>query len=465
MDEKILLVKVETNRAEFYPPLGLMYLSDALEKAGFHTELWHEREDKLDELKSLVKKENFLLVGFTTLTSPMLVPTIRASKTIHDMGVPVVWGGVHATILPEECIGEEYVDYVVLREGEETMVELARKISKKESVEDIPGIMSDTDQEAHFSPFLNDMDAYRPRWGKIDHKIDRYFYSEHSDWGKRVLPIVTSRGCPYACGFCWNSIVNKRRWRQHSIGYVVSEIERMKEKYHIDGLSIRDANIWADRERAMEIISNAGLPFYTGLRANYIDEDIVEFLEEHKCKHIYVGAESGSDRTLKNISKQVSAGHILRGASLLSRTDIKTVFGFILGFPDETEKDMMRTLRIAERVAEMGSNIEVNVSIFRPYPKVPLWKSALKKGFIVPEYMKDWAKFGEFRHDEFCPWIPMSKLLLMRYTMHTMLGDMKSKNLLKKFALKFVKPLLKARWDKKFFEYPLEGYLIKKFMD
>ena len=121
------------NLRDMYPPFGIMYVADALIKAGFETRIFHETEDYLDEFVREVERVRPLFVGFSTITGPQLRPVIAASKRVHALGIPVVWGGVHATIMPAECLREAYVDYVVVNEGEETAVELAHLLARQNS--------------------------------------------------------------------------------------------------------------------------------------------------------------------------------------------------------------------------------------------------------------------------------------------------------------------------------------------
>ena len=129
--DTIFLINFRNHR-DMYPPFGIMYVADALEQVGFKVELFHETEEFLEEFVARVKTASPLFVGFSTITGPQLRPTIRASERVHDLGIPVVWGGVHATIMPEDVLKEKYVDFVIVNEGEETSQELAKMLAGQE---------------------------------------------------------------------------------------------------------------------------------------------------------------------------------------------------------------------------------------------------------------------------------------------------------------------------------------------
>src|SRR5258708_5081048 len=98
---EIILINFR-NQRDMYPPFGLMYVADALRQAGYEPTIVHETEEYLSTFVADVQKAKPLFVGFSTITGPQLKPTIDASRAIHALGIPVVWGGVHATIMAEE---------------------------------------------------------------------------------------------------------------------------------------------------------------------------------------------------------------------------------------------------------------------------------------------------------------------------------------------------------------------------
>src|SRR5215207_1985415 len=123
------------NERDMYPPFGIMYVADALIQIGFEARVFHETEAYVDEFMREVEAAKPLFVGLSTITGPQLMPVIETSKRLKAMGVPVVWGGVHATIMPEDVLKEDYIDFVVVNEGEETAQELAKMLSGQQPVD------------------------------------------------------------------------------------------------------------------------------------------------------------------------------------------------------------------------------------------------------------------------------------------------------------------------------------------
>src|SRR5262249_46691040 len=148
----------------------------------------------------------------------------------------------HATIMPEEVLKESYVDFVIVNEGEETAQDLARRLAEQE-IPYWPGVagLAYKDEQGlpQFQPerpFIKDRDRFRPRWDKLP--VERYLIP--SGPYQRAIPVYISRGCPFRCGFCYNEVVMKRTWRQHSDEVIVAQVRWLKDNYQIDAVDYAD---------------------------------------------------------------------------------------------------------------------------------------------------------------------------------------------------------------------------------
>ncbi len=165
--DTIFLINFRNHR-DMYPPFGIMYVADALEQVGFTCRIFHETAEFLEDFVTLVAEERPLFVGFSTITGPQLQPTIDASKRVHQLGIPVVWGGVHATIMPTEVLKEEYVDFVIVNEGEETAQEFALLLAGRVPPRDwstVPGLAYKREGDGfpmfwRERPFIQDLDKF-----------------------------------------------------------------------------------------------------------------------------------------------------------------------------------------------------------------------------------------------------------------------------------------------------------------
>lgn len=452
----IVLVKVVTDRSAWHVPFGILYVADALEKAKYSCTVWHGREKELPQLYQLVNDLHPLFVGFSTLSDHDLAPTIKASRTVKKMSVSVVWGGIHTTLLPDLCLKQDYVDYTVVGEGEESVVELANTMKEGGDYSGTRGLGYKLNNSLRLNPprpLLGDLDKYRPAWEKIDlHK----YYGEIMEQ-QRVLPLLTSRGCPYPCGFCYNLAVNQRRWRRHSLDFVLSQAQFLKEFYRIDGIYFNDDNLFTNMNRAKEIINKIDLPYFIEIRADYVNNDFVNWVNTTKCRELLIGAESGSEKVLEQIGKDITVEDIRNAVYLLLReTDIPTIYlSFITGFPGEQKEDRDKTLDLVKEFLESSPRISVTLKAFTPYPGTPLWQDTLAHGFKPPTSNEKWAHFT--REESQLPWLSTRELLAMKIvTLYIARCSIFGKSLGWRLLDKIAHPFMKWRWEKKYFSRPLE---------
>jgi radical SAM superfamily enzyme YgiQ (UPF0313 family) len=409
----VILAKLDNEEEEYRmaPPFGILYLADALEKAGFSVQLVHElgTEADIQALVQLVSAEKPLFVGFSTLTGASLLPTAQASKAIKETAaIPVVWGGLHPTMLPEQTLMKEFIDIVVIGEGEQTIVELARALCEHglqgEELATIAGIAFKREGRVVLTeprPFIEDLDDLQPAWHFVE--IGRYFCSGkhfYTDlgsqfWGEKIAAIFTSRGCPWRCGFCYNQFVNKRTFRAQSAQRVIRDIQDYRERYGITAIIFEDDCFFADKDRALEIIRHIDIPWTCSIRANYLarwGEAFIAELSQHHCAELRIGAESGSQRVLDLMNKDITVDQIRAAARLCSSHGVNASLGFMVGFPGESWSDVLQTLALMEELEQMGEGIAVvGPCIFTPYPGTPIFERAIEYGFKPPVSLEDWA--------------------------------------------------------------------------
>jgi anaerobic magnesium-protoporphyrin IX monomethyl ester cyclase len=410
----VILVKLESVGSEtdvrgFHPPFGILYLADVLEKAGFSLRLVHEEGTKsnIQALVDLVSREGPSLVGFSVVTGPSILPSLEASAEIKKRyDVPIVWGGLQPTLLPEMALEKDCIDLLVIGEGEETVVELARVLSQRgikvDELEKVAGIAFRDNGRVVYTrprPFVKDLDDIHAAWHHLD--IERYIRAEiyiASDWGdggNRATAINTSRGCPWRCGFCYNQAVNKRSFRAQSAARVISDIQDLRDRYDISGIRFSEDHFFSDRQRAMEIIRNTGVPWSATIRVDDLvrgGDDFVKGLAENHCAILRCGVESGSQRVLDMIQKDISLDQIREAVRLCEKHGVRIGFLFLLGFPGESWAEVCETLDLIDELEGASENIIVALpAIFCPFPGTPLLDVAVEHGFKLPTSLEEWG--------------------------------------------------------------------------
>ena len=457
--DMIFLINFRNHR-DMYPPFGIMYVADALEQVGFKTKIFHETEEFVDSFVKQVAEERPLFVGFSTITGPQLKPTIAASKQVHDLGVPVVWGGVHATIMPEEVLKESYVDFVIVNEGEATIQEFAR-ILAGESIPFWAGVQGLAYKDngrptlTPERPFIKDLDRFRPRWDKIP--VERYLIP--SGPYTRAIPVYISRGCPFRCGFCYNEVVMKRTWRQHSDEVVVNQVQWLKDHYNIDAIDYADDYLFGRIKTMQRLVEKVGMPWSGQVRVQLLSEEFVKWMRDTGCQWVNIGAESGSQAVLDNMHKDQKAWQIEWGMKNLTAgaSHIEANLSFIIGLPGEKPEDTRVTFDLIETLCDLSENVRCSVCVYMPYPGTPLWPEALARGFVVPASQDGWCDFDLNRGNT--PWVSDAEAQVMSDINDILfVGRSQGHWLLAPYYA-----LLRWRWRNMYFKHYWEG-AFKRFL-
>lgn len=477
----VVLVKFEPEKEAhgYAPPFGILFIADALEKAGFSVRLFHVPGTKqaIAGMTEEILRENPLFVGFSSFTSPILIPAKQASLEIRKRSnIPIVWGGIHATILPEQTLDNDFIDLICIGEGEETAVEIARHFrsggARSGGLQDIQGIGYRLNGRAVFTaprPFLKDLDGYSPAWHLVD--VRNYIYHErhfYTQIGSRleedkIAAVMTSRGCPWRCGYCYNQAVNKRTVRAQSPAKVIREIQFMKSQ-GAGTIIFEDDNFFSDQNRVREIISGAGVKWSATIRADYLangGDDFVAELSRNGCIELRIGAESGSPRMLTLMTKDITGEQIRRGVDLCSRHGIQALLNFMVGVPGETWEDVEQTLDFMDELQATYPNVAIgSPAVYIPWPGTRLSEEAERRGFSPPTTLEGWA-----RH-----WAQRAKLAPYSDPRIKFVGYYKS--LIRRdlgrisFPLpaKLLQGLARIRWKKRFFGFPIDYHVPAFFL-
>jgi len=455
------------------PPAGCLYIGDALKKAGYTIHIHHISSSQAAELALKISETPSLFVGFSILTGSPVVHSARMSKIIKSKSpsTPVVWGGVHPSLMPEACLKEDFVDFVVQGEGEITSQELADALANDGSLRDILGLCwKDPAGRIHINgrrPFIKNLDSFRQDWNLVD--INRYVKTGID--GTKYFTFITSRGCPHNCGFCYNLVFNKRRWRAHSVEFVVEEIQKIRQLTGIDCFVFNDDNFIVNKDRAFQILKRLqeiGVRVYwLEVRLDEIDENILSQLSNYGVRTLFVGWESGSNRTLKKIDKGFNTDLIREGFQKAAKFSFEIDASAIVGFPFETEKDWSATYDMVLQIDSInpGRN-KFNVGIYVPYPGTPVAKLALDYGFRFPNDIMKWDSFDILEGNMEMPWITQKqvKQIAVRDRYAKMLYVAGNKNFLVTSTRRLFALAARLRFKSKCFLIPVEAKIYNQII-
>ncbi len=380
-------------------PSGLLYIGDALKKAGYEVSVFHLAPEETDSAVEKIAKINPLFIGFSLFSGyPCYVSACMAEKIKQRLpNTPIVYGGVHPSLAPGQCLNENFVDFTVIGEGEETIVELAEAIENKSGYDTIKGIGYKKDGAVIINPArkqIGNLDLHRMDWSLINPQR----YVRPSSDGKKCIAFVTSRGCPFNCGFCYNESFHKRRWRAHSVDFIVEQITELKNATGISRISFDDDDFMVNAERGFEILArlqkNGILCDWIEMNLDWVTYDNMSRFSDLGLKTLFFGWESGSDRILKLINKKITRESIIEKCRILARfPQIKYDASAIIGFPTESWEEINQTIDLALKISDIMPSFNVVLGTYMPYPGTQLHNLALEEGFDAPKRIFDWREY------------------------------------------------------------------------
>jgi radical SAM superfamily enzyme YgiQ (UPF0313 family) len=349
------------------PDIGLGYLATALSRNGYEVKIIHWEAERFTEalLRSSLREFCPDVVGAKVFSM-----NIKQAKKILKIGkeeLPraiTVIGGPHPTLVPKHQMLEELpeADFGFCGEAEIGLTRLCSLIQENKTPArdcDIPGLVWRINGTVSWNPpvFVDDLDSFGlPAWDLMPPK--RFSGEEAFSFFSNLFPaapIVATRGCPFRCSFCASPTITGRKLRKRSIDHVISEMKFLKEQHDVRCFYFLDDNLALDRQNFTNLCEamlaerlNVRWNCPYGIRLGSLDEKILTLMERAGCYSINVGIESGSDRILKHMRKNLSVREIREKCSLIKRlTKINIEGNFILGYPEETEQDILSSIQLA----------------------------------------------------------------------------------------------------------------------
>jgi len=400
---------------------GIRLISSVLKKEGFNTHViffkrWANNDIKLptqkekDILISLLKelKINMIGMGFT---SPFLKIAQDLTGCIKGaMAVPVIWGGVHATARPEECL--KYCDIVCRGEGEYAMLDLAKAYSSGVSFSGIKNICHKLENKVIFEemrPLIQDLDSlpYQDYGGDNKYFIENTLQNIDPLVNVQELRVFASRGCPFNCAYCYNSILrklykNEKYYRIKNVESVISEIEYARREFkNIKKIKFDDDTFIFPKEWIHEFCEKykrrVACGFEILFNAECLDEDILKELKSSGLKRVQVGVQTGSRKESEEIyNRSLPMENIRKFASSAKALKLEVVYDVILDNPLASFKDKEALIDFLLNLPRPFSLFVYSLTLF---PGTALCELLLSKGLIRHEDIEGEANksFYQFR--------------------------------------------------------------------
>jgi radical SAM superfamily enzyme YgiQ (UPF0313 family) len=473
----IILVQPKTgkwDKISFRPPDSLLSVAAVPVSKGYGVKIIDTRVDN-EWKKTLGKalKRSPVCVGITSMTGEQINYALEIARFVKSKSnVPVVWGGVHATLLPEQTIRHLAVDYMIHGEGDHSFFELVKSLEKGNIHPDIDGVCYKKDGR----PVINKQKKLIPNLEKLPllprHLIDiRKYYALNIDGISTTM--MTSRGCPGRCTFCYNTAFFKNCWRGVGADRVIDELSLLLDKHKVKGILFEDDNFCVNLKRYGEIldkIKKEKLDFEWGLNGVRIDTLVkmnLKLLQESYklgCKVMDVGVESGSPRMLKLMKKDITVEDVLAVNRKLVKAKFYSKFTFIGGYPTETMKDLRMTQNLMKRLTKANPRLYTPFFIFNAYPGTESYDLAVKHGLKAPTRLEDWANVDCENVLDFYPWLTKKrKRLLQMLEFVPNFANKNSRIKIQKKSTRFLfdlyHPIAKFRFQHDFYGLPIDKYL------
>jgi radical SAM superfamily enzyme YgiQ (UPF0313 family) len=398
---KVLLIRPAPATEQFgdesFMPLGIAYIAAALEKEGYQVKVLDLLIEKMDEsgLFSFIDGFKPGVVGFTAVT-PVVKSAFRIAKRIKDehREIVTIIGGPHATAMPEECL-DNSIDYVVSGEGEETIADLLANIDNPEAVRSILFKKDGKVLRTKERPFIQDLDALPFPARHLFPDISKYRGQEALGSLNPVGSIMTSRGCPYACKFCFKAVFGNR-FRQRSAENVLAEWKMLTETYRVKEIAVVDDSFTTDIKRVYAICdelirmkNKVRWSCPNGIRVDLGGYEMLRKMKDAGCYRVALGIESGSQKILDSIGKKITLRQIEETVGNCRKAGIKTMGFYMIGNLGETEETMEETINFAKKANTDYAQFLIAI----PYPGTALYDEIKKNGKL---FINDWDQYGQY---------------------------------------------------------------------
>lgn len=420
-----------------YPATAVLLIGAMLKKHGYDVKIIDGAYDEryLDALERAVREfgPRIAYVGMSVMVTqiPLALGASRKVKAV-DRAIPVVWGGPHPTLYPQQTLRNENVDVVAINEGTWTALYLAEHFNGKRDIKAIrgigfkdeqgepcltePGELESIDDLPHLDFSLINAQDYLQ--AGVNSVYKREFPHFSGDF--RIMPILTGLGCPYQCQFCIN-VIFKRKYRFRPAASIIEEIKHLQREYGANTFLFFDEDFFISKQRVLELIALAereGLKFnfrtwgrVDHFKESFISADILRQLSRIGDISIAMGGESASPQMLKAMKKGTTPEQILDSLAMITDTGVPIFprYSFMVGLENETWEQIRTTYQFCLKMRDINPLADIaGPFFFRLYPGSPIFNRLTEKYKIrIPASLEEWAEkitvAGGFNE---MPWTP-----------------------------------------------------------
>lgn len=402
---KLLLISLQSNASL----VGIKYIAESARTRGHDARILlisgYLERDLHPAITSFVAEYSPDLIGIS-LMSIEFYPAKNITRLLKkEFDIPVVWGGLHVILKPDECI--RIADYVCCGEGEGAIVSLLDHIAEKgrQTLPDIPNIwMNDNGniikKEAAPEKDLDSLPVieYLPDYYFVFHEglihnfsRNQRLFRRYSLYGGTCHMMITTRGCPFYCGYCANAYtmtVFGRKIRKRSVESCIEELKLVKHNPYVLYINFEDDWFFSHdlewmKKFSQEYKRHINLPFMVRVFPGVLDREKLFTLRDAGLSLVIMGIQTGSDRVNSEIyNRKVKFSSVMKAADLISESRVAPYYEMIVDNPYETEQDQMDNIR---GMAMLKRPYTISLAHLTFFPCTQLTERALKDNIIDPE--------------------------------------------------------------------------------
>ncbi|MBI4249774.1 MAG: cobalamin B12-binding domain-containing protein [Elusimicrobia bacterium] len=358
----------------------------------------------VDSIARIIGENSAGVLGVTVMPGPQLLAATRDCRAIKNRfpHVTIVWGGYFPTQHPRPCLNAPYVDFALQGHADFALHAFLEMLEGRMRPSEVPGLVyrdpsggsvrqvpaGPVPHPAHLPPF-----PY--------HRVPMQRYIRNTYLGSRTLPDHTSYGCPFFCNFCGVVKLANGRWLAQSAERIAGNVAMMMRRWNVNAVEFFDNNFFVQEARVAEFadrIKKFGIGWWGEGRIDTMlqfDDRTWRAMAESGLRMVFLGAESGSDETLKRMKKQgtACAAKTLAMAQKCAQWGIIPEFSFMLGNPPDPEKDAQATTAFIRKLKKINPQAEIILYHYTPVPlQGELYEAAQGRGFRFPERLEEWVR-------------------------------------------------------------------------